>query len=351
MKKQILYIGLVLMTVVSCNKVPLPELPEENEPYYSIKGNVGGDDVAVNVGEDGNVIHDGMTNINGVQAFYGELSSPENNLKFRIEIIEPELLDDSYELIKEEIPLLHHEKGCVQLNFGAYGGSQLNFLLVENDQGDLVPASSVTFDEFGDYEIGFQFADYGLQTFKVPVRYGFQKTNLNAGFTATDAGVEDSLYLMADTVYGIHNWYVDDQLFSTDINPVMKVQNGIYKITHEIVDQFDNRSQETNLIRYKGGHFYWQMNYEYCDDAIDKNNFGKVILSLEKDGVWYYSDVELSSVEESFSVDEIQYHVDSNLNPEWASFKFELNATLYSKDLSQSITLSDLEGKFKVGLK
>ena len=346
--RNLFYILFLGLAIASCTKEPLPELPEGNDPYYTLRGSIGGEDINLAVGEDNVTISQGKEVMNGMQTFFGELHAPNSNLVFRVEIIEPEFQTEDAEIITENVEFIHHQEGCLSVDFGSAGLSQMNFLLVENEEGVLVPASFVPFSEFGEYDINFQFADYGLATFSVPVSYGFDRSSVDAGFST--AGVSDSIILAPTSLEGDHKWYINDVLVSESVNYVGNINNGIHKVTHE-VDVDGKVKSYTTLVRFKASEFYWQMNLDYCDASTPKQNFGKVKLSVQKDGVWYYSDTENELSDEYFSVSNIEYNLDGNLNPERAIFDIALKSKLYTKDLQSELDLTDLSGRFKIGLK
>ncbi|MCH2234608.1 MAG: hypothetical protein MK078_10175 [Crocinitomicaceae bacterium] len=346
--RKIIYLFILGLVIASCTKEPLPELPEGNDPFYTLRGNVGGDEIDLAVGENNVTISQGQEIMNGIETFYGELRAPSSNLVFRVEIIEPEFYTDNTEILSENVEFLHHEEGCLSVDFGSTGGSQMNFLLVENEEGVLVPASFVPFSEFGTYDINFQFADFGVKTFSIPVSYGFDRSSVDAEFST--AGVSDSIILAPSSIEGTHKWYINDVLVSENSSYIGTINNGIHKVKHE-VDVDGKVKSYTTLVRFRASEFYWQMNLNYCDDSTPKQNFGKVKLSVEKDGVWYYSDSEYALSDEYFSVSNIEYNIDEDFKPERAIFNIALKSKLYTEDLQSELDLTDLSGRFKIGLK
>src|SRR5687768_9377778 len=84
----------IALAVTSCKKEKLPELPDENAPYYSIRGLVEGDSIHWVVGLDQATLSYGMEKMNGIDTYYGQINSGSDDKAIRVEIIRPEVVFD-----------------------------------------------------------------------------------------------------------------------------------------------------------------------------------------------------------------------------------------------------------------
>ncbi|MBK9191445.1 MAG: hypothetical protein IPM77_07975 [Crocinitomicaceae bacterium] len=133
--------------VVSCKKDPLPELPDENDPYYCIKGLVNGDSINWIAGLDNVTYNYGTGDLNGIETYYGVINSGENDMAVKIEIVEPELIYDGTTISGIEAGKLNYlvnESAQIKFNFGM-NYEQFNYVLVKNEIGDFTFQNKLKF--------------------------------------------------------------------------------------------------------------------------------------------------------------------------------------------------------------
>ncbi len=121
MKLTQLFFILSILLLASCKKDPLPELPDSNEPYYSVRGLVDEDSINWVVGLNQATITHGVTEMNGVQTFYGQINSPQTGMALKVEVLRPEIIFNgtSIDAISgNELFYLVHCPGSVKFNFG-----------------------------------------------------------------------------------------------------------------------------------------------------------------------------------------------------------------------------------------
>jgi hypothetical protein len=340
-----------LMVLAGCKKEPLPVLPESNDPYYTVRGLVDSDSINWVVGIDEVAISHGVSEMNGVKSFFGQISSPHDGMALKIEILSPERVYTGTEIAAVtggELDYLVHRNGSIKFNFGM-NYEQFNYLLVKDELNNYVVMDQVPFTQFGIYNVDLKFTDYGSETFVVPVKYGFENMELQAGFTSSgDAG---NLHATPLTVDGEHEWYINGTLVSEEASLLVPVQNGIHTVCHKIHDEFGNVAEHTTLIRVKDNTFYWQLKYYYVPPVQASSHYGNVVVSMMKDGVWYSSasgDVNLSN---SFTVSDVTTILDGELEPLWTIFDFAFGATLHNENQTNSLYLPDMKGTVSVGLK
>ena len=348
MDTKFLFFVLPIVFLVGCKKDPLPVLPDSNEPFYQVRGLVNGDSINWVVGLDDATITHGISEMNGVQTFYGQI---KDEMALKIEILRPEIFFDgtSIEAIEgSQLVYLVHKPGSVKFNFGM-NYSQLNYLLIKDEMNEFLVNDHIDFDEFGIYNVYLKFTDYGSESFIVPIKYGFEENELIACFNSSGDG--NILHVHPITTEGTHQWILNGELVSEEAGFTKEMQNGIHTLTHKITDANFNEAEYTTLIRFVDGNFYWQLKYYYMPPAQASSNYSKVMVSFMKDGVWYTSSNSSSNLENKFDVSNIETIVDSNFEPMWTMFDFAFKSVLYNETQSDSLYLPEMIGSINVALK
>ncbi|MEZ4922665.1 MAG: hypothetical protein R2780_05775 [Crocinitomicaceae bacterium] len=351
MKNWLLLI-LVVVLAVSCKKEPLPELPDGNYPYYSVKGYVDGEYTEMKVGQEGIHISQGTSELNGMTTYYGQIISPSEDLMIRIEFIRPEVnvTSQGYSAFNlSNIGLLVHEQGCYSAHFGS-NLQQLNFVQVQNDQGVFSPLSEISFDEYGVYNLALKFTDLGNSTFNIPVKYGFVNSMINAGFSVSSNG--DSTYFSANDPELAHEWIIDFNLQSEEANFGLPLSNGIHQVVHYTEDEYGNIATYTTLVRITNNNLDWKLSLDNCvGSGSMSSQFGKIIVTASKAGTTYRSDHTVENLSNSFSISGVEYIGNSSLMPDRAVFDFHFKALLVNQSNTDSLSLNAMSGTFNVGLK
>ena len=209
MKKLLGFVMIVLL-VASCKKEPLPELPEDTAPYYSIRGELNGEEIDLNVGQEGIQIAQGTADINGMPTYFGQIVSPTEELIIKIEFVRPELMLNASGVTAfdfAKLGFMVHEPGCRTFSF-ENNQQQSNYVLIKDESGNFVPSTEIEFDEFGLFSSIMKFTDVGQNSFTVPVKYGFADFKLNPAFGLT-ASNEEVIFTPFDES-GTHQWLVND---------------------------------------------------------------------------------------------------------------------------------------------
>ncbi len=340
---------MVILALSSCKKDPLPVLPEQNDPYYTIKGLMNNDSIDYSVGlENVSIIH-GITELNGVDSYYGELYAPNDDFKFRIEIIKPEITNNASgfnPLQDGEYDYLYHNSGCVLFKFGLIA-DQINYFLVKDEMDQFVIMDQIDFEEFGIYEKTVKFTDItsGQDIFKVPVKYGFEDEDLVSGFSSY--GNMDTVIITPNVEYGEHKWFIDGDLVGEEMIYSGHMADGVHEVRHVIKDEFGNEQEDQTLIRFRAGEFYWQMTYNYCSPLNVPNNYCHIKLTVEHNNQTYCS---TKAMNEEFEMEDLFYVANQNNEIIWAIYDFELDATLVDENWGDSLSLSEIKGTFNIGL-
>lgn len=345
------YIPIIVLValVVSCKKEQLPELPEGNDPYYHIAGLINNDSIDWGVGIDNTWITYGVSNINGVDSYYGQITNGLNDDAIRIDVLRPEIFTNGTEVSAftgAKLNYLTHESGAIKFNFGM-NYEQFNYVLIKNEDGMFQSTNQVHFDKFGIYEIGVKFSDFSLsESYYLPVRYGFEDEFLKSGFTSHGNG--DTLVVEPLTTEGNHMWFIDDNLVSEESLLHVVLSDGIYQLRHDLKDIYGNEASFSTLIRFKDGEFYWQMKYFYIPPTAPSSHYGNVIVSMKKNGVWYSSDNNSTNMSGNFEVSNISTEISLSQSTGKTVFDFLFSTVLYTQDQSDSLSLPEMTGRMVI---
>lgn len=352
MIKGYLYLFILALVIASCKKEELPVLPDENGPYYHIAGLVNDDSINWEVGVDNTWISYGQSSINGVDSYYGQITSGANGDAIRIEILRPEIYSDGTEITafnQTSLEYLVHQPGAIKFNFGM-NYEQFNYVLIKNQNDLFESASQVGFDEFGLYNLCVKFSDFSLtNSFILPVRFGFEDNLLNTGFTSHGEG--DTVYVQSNAIEGTHEWFLDGALVSQEAAFHMQLNDGIYQLKHKYKDNYGNEGSYTTLIRFKDQAFYWQMRYYYMTPSEPSSHYGNVLVSMQKDGVWYRSEHALSNLENKFNVSNITTFISLDQDPSKTTFDFLFTSVLWNDSQSDSLYLPEMSGRMGIEFK
>lgn len=351
MNKFYYVIAVFSIALVSCKKEPLPELPEENSPYYKIKGLVNQDLIDWSVGLDNVTISYGTGSMNGVQTCYGQINSAETGEAIKFEILRPEKFFNGSQITiipTSGLKYFVHRPGAIKFNFGA-NFSQFNYFLIKNNSNDFVSMDLIHFEEYGVYNLELKFLDYSSSSFMLPVKYGFEEEIMNARFNCMGDG--SSIVATPENTDGHHKWYIDGDLVSEETILSMALQNGIYSLKHKYADDYGNEAEYCTLIRLKNDNFYWQLRYFYEQPSQNVSNYGKVIISYLKNGEWYSSTNSSDNLKNLFSVANIKTLVGANLEPQSCMFDFNFSSILTNENQTDSLYLPEMTGTINIGLK
>lgn len=344
-------IGLISLVLLACNKEPLPDLPEDNTPYYSISGLMGEDSVNLFVGQEGITFAQGQTQVNGIPAFFGQISSPAENLTFKMTLTRPERpvgAEGPQVIDQYTLGYLVHQAGCRDFTFSPVM-DQGNYLLIKNEDESFVPAESINFQQFGMYPIVMKFTDVGQNSFTVPVNYGFEQNQLNPKFIVYNS--PDTVSFAAINQDGSHQWLVDGSTVSNSaLFSMSSLSDGIHEVQHLITDEYGNIASFESLIRVTDYLLDWQMQIGNCGD-INPSNFGKVIVTVDKDGEQFSSEFVTDNLDHVFSATNVAYvSTDNSGEPNRAVFDFFFDAELKNATQTESLSLNSMTGTFNVGL-
>lgn len=355
-KMKMRHIVMILAGIVltACNKTPIPELPEGNDPIYTLTGQVDGEDLDYSVGLESVVMNRGVINESGLFSYYGEMESVTKNEKIRVEFIQLETPQSSTQMEvfnNSTVPFMVNELAKVRFDFGGFGGGQSQFFWLIENGAEVKPGDAHELAEYGYLKKTVRFNDVGNgdQHYYFTIKNGFENNELISGFSSV--GGEDSIHLYSAVTYPMHEWYIDGLLVGTDANYGGPISTGVHRINHRVMDENSNVDETNRLVRFNGGKQIWELKVVYHEEyPIETNNYGRVVISMYKDGEWYSSEYAEENKGEGVSIENIKRVALEEGQLPLISYDIDFDAVLYNESKSESLTLSNMDGKFVVGL-
>ena len=345
-----LIVGLAL---TACNKTPIPVLPEGNDPIYMLKGQVNGEDLDYKVGLESVVINRGVKIENGLTTYYGEMESVTNSEKIRVEFIQqetPQSGSDVQVFANLNVPFLVHDSAKVRFDFGGFGGGQGGFFYLLDDGGNMIKGTEHTVHEFGFLHKKAIFLDVNTEPYIFTIKHGFENNDLISEYVAE--GVGDTIHLASKAEYPLNEWYINGILVGTEVDYTGPIEVGIHRIVHRIMDANGNQSETDGFVRFKDGKQLWDMSIIYEDETeYEANNYGRVIVSMFKNGQWYSSDFAPQNRGKEALIENVQSVPFEAGEEPLVAFDIDFDAVLYNESKTESLTLSNMDGKFIVGLR
>lgn len=340
------------LALAACNKTPIPELAKGNDPIYTLSGEVDGEEIDYSVGLESVVMNRGVTNEGGLLTYYGEMESVLDNEKIRIEFIQQEtpIGTRGIEIFGNlNVPFFVHDSAVVGFDFGGLVGGQNGFFFLLTEDDVLVKDATHVVREFGFVNRRAVFLDVNTEPYNFTIKHGFANQELFSEY-ATE-GMEDTIYLNSKEVYGLNEWYIDGVLVGTEVDYFGPIGVGIHRINHRVTDANGNQSETDGFVRFEDGSQLWNMNVVYEDGQDFENyNYGRVIISMFKNGEWYSSDFAVENKGEEVIVSNIESVTLEDDQLPLVSYDINFDAVLYNKSKSEFLTLSNMDGKFIVGL-
>ncbi|MGB1103837.1 MAG: hypothetical protein ACPG21_09435 [Crocinitomicaceae bacterium] len=339
--------------ITSCKKQELPELPEGNDPIYKMSGNVNGEIVDLSVGENSVVMRHGISSMNGVKAYYGEMESLTSDDNLRIEFVRPEkeFTGMNYTLFEEgELPFLFHKKGKVKFDFGGVG-NELNNLRIADDNGNFANVTTHEIQQYGYKTLRLKFDQYqdSNEEFNIILKHGFDDELMNPDFHVQTQ--LDTVIIQPIVSDYHHEWYIDGVLVGREVIYTNVLEDGIHQIIHIVRDDSGNEAFKTVLIRQKWSKEFWQMDVNYTEEyEFSPYNYGQMVVSMEKAGEWYRSDLSIENEMASFDVSDVTFIPNASGDLPLVSFQFNFDAVLVNAAHTDSLILTDMTGRFLLGL-
>lgn len=343
---------------VACKKPPIEPLGEGNSPIYTLNALIDEEEVELNVGLEAVTMNHGLSNKNGILTYYGEIESVLKDEKIRIDIIRHELPNRPGERTKVfnsySIPYLVHEPALIRFDFGGVGNEE-QYVEIPDESGIFYSQTNeLMLEEFGVLPVNLRFnrPDTPIEDVSFNVKYGFRDSDLNSAFEAKGNDESGILVIDSEEDFAQHQWFVDGVLVGEESTYEGEISDQVHHIRHVVRDTYGNSSESENLVRFKEGKHFWNMNINY-DPHFDFNdhNYGRVIVSMYKNGEWFRSDNTMTNEAMNFEVDSLAY-IPAEFDDQipLLAFKYNFDAVLHNENKSDSLVLSNANGTFSVGL-
>jgi hypothetical protein len=335
----------------ACKKAELPMISEDNAPVYYLQGELDGEAIDVEIDGVNNTIAFSSELKRGIPVYNGIMTSKEGEVKFKMEIYKEEKSKEgpfSTLVQAESKKFIVHPKAEIYFDFQGMG-NQDKYMQIENTFGVFESHANLHLNEYGLYEERVRFSDYGEDEFNLVINHGFNNQVLNPYFESQ--GSDSIVFLSSANNKAQHEWYINDSLVGTGQFYFGFLPDGIFHIRHIVKNHLEEEESFETLIRMKGGQHFWQMRKYYTDPSIVKrDNFGKIIYSIFKDGEWYTTQYATSNLNQQVAIDSVVQYYPTNMDP-YALFKFNLNAVLYNASKTDSIMVNNLHGVAGVAIK
>jgi len=339
---------IAILFTVSCKKIEPPIDPSQaNDPIYQLEGLINGDSLNLYVNDTTVFISNAPHNMNGIEAYSSTISDIESGFELKLIVLKPELYvsEEGIQSIENtNTSYIVHRPTCMSFDF-SNGSNQENYTKVVAN-GTTFYGNEIELEEYGKYDIGFNFNNINSQIYTIPVKVGFKDEILNPIFTIENC--YSKILLKSENLNITNNWLLDGDLISTNLIDSITVSNGIHSITHEVTDENNNSASYTTLINYYND-LIWQISPDYCSDNVVENNYSHIIIEVMKNGEKYTSAYNTENLSKEFDITTIEYILDpitQSIN--FIKLKVNFDVELKTIDNSKTLNLTDMEGTFHI---
>jgi hypothetical protein len=149
----------------------------------------------------------------------------------------------------------------------------------------------------------------------------------------------------------MHEWYIDGLLVGTEANYDGPIRTGKHRINHRVMDANSNQSETNRLVRFNGGKQIWALKIKFKEEyPFETYNYGRLIVSMYKDGEWYTSDHSVGNKNQTAKIENVEMVTLEQGQLPLVAFNIDFDAVLLNDTKSDSLSLSNMAGKFVVGL-
>ncbi|MCH2231271.1 MAG: hypothetical protein MK105_13090 [Crocinitomicaceae bacterium] len=330
--KHIFFLGITAVMFFSGCKKDTIEIPESNDPVFTARGTLSGEEFFIVAGDNGAYMHT-MTNVeNGVNVYSGNLSNGDFGIELGVFDGLLDLIDDQFivELLTNNTPGFAHSEGqpLAELNKNLIDDLQNVHHINWYVNNVFAGVDIVKIQEPGKYYVcaNVTFNDMSTASYCNELIIGFESgANCTIHSNVSVAG-ELICSLINNTEQVIElNWYLDDVLIGSNIYVDMLVSPEIHNLRAEIT--FANGVRRTKEVLIDGT----QANRDLADFTIFEENQVQVTprdfnlkLAIERNGKHYHSIlannansiVEITNIEkyENNSAGNDVYKISANIN-------------------------------------
>lgn len=275
MRKNPLYIILLLGVLFSCKKDKLPEIPPQNVPLFSVSGEIEGNTFELIAGVDNTIMKDEVQIRNNVAYFIGEMEQENQKVTFSIADGELDQINKDWEINEATflsiLPI--YELPVFSMNVFSFSNSQMITSIQWEVNGELMSGEQLEFNEPGVYTVCGNFSFLGGESATIcnDLIIGFDReSDLQLIFDYIEPNVYQLNIDPSESVVSSVNWYINDSLYSTEKSPVLYandlnnivrsevlLENGVARVrevyintsNQEVyVQDFGNLEKNTDLI-------------------------------------------------------------------------------------------------------
>jgi hypothetical protein len=342
---------LLLLSVVltfSCKKIEPPMDPSEaNDPIYLLEGIMNGDSLSLFVNDTTIFISQAPYNMNGVEAYSSTISNLETGFELKMIVLRPELFlsETGVQSINEtNTNFLVHQSICKSFDF-SNGSNQGDYTKIIAN-GTSYNGSQIELNEYGIYDIDFNFNNINSQIYTIPVEVGFRDESLNPYFEISL--LNNNILFESENSDVTNIWFLDGNQISTNLMDSTEVTNGIHSITHQVTDAYNNTASYTTLINYYE-NLIWQMSPSYCFTDVIENNYGSVIIEVIHQGETYTSVYNTANLTKEFTITNVEYFIDATSQSiEFVKLNVNFDTELKTINNSKTLNLTNMKGTFHI---
>lgn len=285
--------AVVMLTLGSCTKEVI-NLPEPNDPVFTLNGTMAGIEFNLIAGDDNAFMHTGSEMVNGVNLFSGELSNGEFSLELGIfdgMVDKPGHI--TVDEIQNSVPTFasHSSQPLVVLSKSMLGSSQVITRVDWYINNTFAGTNEVEIREPGKYSVCafITFANGDSNNLcediivgyernaNFSIQYAFQVGQqggaISANILAVDAGVESVEWFVDDVSMG-SNLTFDTVLEpqSTRVKAIVHFDNGTVREKMVIIDGYNNVYSAKSFSVMEMSSSYQSQNQDFNVRLIIKSN-------------------------------------------------------------------------------
>ncbi|MFN5417154.1 MAG: hypothetical protein ACK5B9_08870 [Flavobacteriia bacterium] len=254
--KNSFYIAIILGVIFTSCKKKIVEIPDSNEPIFTVSGTIGSDSVNFIVGDDNSVFSAYMSNYNGVDFYTGKLSNENTEIEIGLFAGDNDFqnikLDSLLNLKNIDIAELASNT-IFEIKKGQFSNQQNIKEIKWFVDGEYRGTNSLKITTPGRYNLCANITYNNLQTAEVcnEILVGFRRnTTFNLDFNINSNNQLSSWVEPSGVPITSINWYLNDNLIANAPQLVTTLSNEIQVLKAEI--NFSDGSKRTRSVIVDG---------------------------------------------------------------------------------------------------
>jgi hypothetical protein len=273
----------ITMLFFSCKKDQLPEIPDSNDPVFSVNGDINGVSFELVAGDENIQMSESIEIINGVDYFSSQLSNDQESVTIKMADGELDQLEKNWSLENiSSIDLLpSYEEPLQSIGVFDFSNSQMITSINWEVNGNAVNGEKIDFNAPGRYDVCGTFTFLGGTSVDVcnELIIGFERTTEAELKAEPLQGYSFRLELDTDNnnITEIA-WYVNDSLFSSD-----PITNFTADIEHNFIRceyiTADGGSKEKTIYLNRDNPEIYVQDFGYFENY--SGEFADYLMNLE----------------------------------------------------------------------